>query len=205
MAHLDTAKRGQLGAAAKEVEGEKQEHATGDDYLGKLRHIVMNPVDVDDVYGLQGDELVPLPFDVPKWHAYLVDILSGVYLVAQATVVMFIAIYVSQGGCVCMWVENQERAWKSGGSYTRSWLPLVKALIIIYPLITLIILVSFTVDYTIRKFMYFRLLSMRILVDWKNYEPWRTVFFYYFVTTWAIMNAWAIYGVAKYYNKDGNV
>ncbi|GIL60234.1 hypothetical protein Vafri_14873 [Volvox africanus] len=52
--------------------------------------------------------------------------------------------------------------------------------------------------------MYFRLLSMRILVDWKNYQPWSTIFFYYFLATWAIMNAWAIYGVAKYYNKDGN-
>ncbi|GIL80423.1 hypothetical protein Vretimale_16125 [Volvox reticuliferus] len=52
--------------------------------------------------------------------------------------------------------------------------------------------------------MYFRLLSMRILVDWKNYQPWNTVFFYYFIATWVIMNAWAIYGVAKFYNKDGN-
>ncbi|GLC39173.1 hypothetical protein PLESTM_000859500 [Pleodorina starrii] len=181
VAHATPELAAAAAAAAKNRDGKAAVEEPPTDYMGRLKDIVMNPVDVDDIYGLTRDELVPLPFDVPKWHAYLVDILSGVYL-----------------------VENQERAWKSGRTYTRSWLPLIKALIIIYPLITLIILVSFTVDYAIRKFMYFRLLSMRILVDWKNNEPWRTVFFYYFVGTWAIMNAWAIYGVAKYYNKDGN-
>ncbi|GFR52272.1 hypothetical protein Agub_g14807 [Astrephomene gubernaculifera] len=52
--------------------------------------------------------------------------------------------------------------------------------------------------------MYFRLLSMRILVDWENKEVWQTMFFYYFLGTWAMMNAWAIWGVAEYYGKYGN-
>ncbi len=30
------------------------------------RRIVLNPVDVDGVYGLTQEELVPLPFDAPK-------------------------------------------------------------------------------------------------------------------------------------------
>jgi hypothetical protein len=32
-----------------------------------------------------------------QWHAYLVEILAGVYMVAQATIVMFIAICESAG------------------------------------------------------------------------------------------------------------
>ncbi|KXZ44493.1 hypothetical protein GPECTOR_67g334 [Gonium pectorale] len=184
-------------AKVKEEAGAAQnapQEAPPVDYLGRLKAIAMNPVDVDGVYGLTQEELVPLPFDIPKWHAYLVDILLGTYQVAQATIVMFISIY----------VENQERAWKDGNGYTRSWLPLVKALIIVYPLVTLIIMVSLTLEYSMRRFMYYRLLSMRILVDWKNIKPWNSVFFFYFIGTWVLMNAWAIYGLAKYYNKDGN-
>lgn len=171
------------------ADGSKQE-----DYLQILKKLIVRPVDVDGVYGLTADELVPLPFDVPKWHEYLVDILSGLYLVGQATIVMFIAIN----------VENQDRIWKSGRSYSDHWLPLIRSLIILYPLCTLLILMSVTLEFSLRKFMYYRLLSMRVLVDWENRKPWNTGFFYYFVITWTLMNAWAIFGVAKYYNKNGN-
>ncbi|PNW76759.1 hypothetical protein CHLRE_11g474950v5 [Chlamydomonas reinhardtii] len=103
-----------------------------------------------------------------------------------------------------MSVENQERAWKSGNAYTSTWLPLIKTCIILYPLVTLIVLVGMAVEYSIRKLMYFRLLSMRILVDWANVAFYTTAFFWYFMVTWVLMNVWAIYGVAAYYNKFGN-
>lgn len=51
-------------------------------------------------------------------------------------------------------VENQERAWKSGPAYTSHWQPLVKALITLYPCFTLLVLVSLSVEYTMRKFMW---------------------------------------------------
>ncbi|KAG2423863.1 hypothetical protein HXX76_015021 [Chlamydomonas incerta] len=186
-----------------------------EDYLGRLKRIVTTKADTDGVYGLTYEELVPLPFDVPKWHAYVLDIALTVYLVAQATVVMFIAhesrLPALMLSCLYRWtffrseyVENQERAWKSGDAYTNTWLPLIKTCIILYPLVTLIVLVGMAVEYAIRKFMYFRLLSMRILVDWANIAFYNTAFFWYFVITWVLMNVWAIYGVAVYYNKYGN-
>ncbi|GFR52270.1 hypothetical protein Agub_g14805, partial [Astrephomene gubernaculifera] len=101
-------------------------------------------------------------------------------------------------------VENTERAWKSGDRYTRVWQPMIRALIIVYPLATLIFLVNFTVECCVKKFMYFRLLSMRILVDWANRQMWETLFFYYFLGTWGVMNAWAIWGLKEYYGRLGN-
>lgn len=44
----------------------------------------------------------------------------------------------------------------------------MQALIIVYPVVTLLWLVTLTVEYALRKAMYYRLLSMRILVDWEN-------------------------------------
>ncbi|KAG2432349.1 hypothetical protein HYH02_012923 [Chlamydomonas schloesseri] len=206
----------QPGEKAHDAEMDAQLKALeNEDYLGRLKRIVTTKVDTDGEYGLTYEELVPLPFDVPKWHAYVLDIALTVYLVAQATVVMFIAVWhrtISRtwagmghhNAFHCLQVENQERAWKSGNVYTKSWLPLIKTCIILYPLVTLLVLVGMAVEYSIRKLMYFRLLSMRILVDWANIAFYNTAFFWYFMITWALMNVWAIYGVAAYYNKFGN-
>lgn len=79
----------------------------------------------------------------------------------QATVVMFLGIL----------VENADRVWKdnSPNDYKHSWLPLIKALVFMYPLVTLIVMVCLVLEITIKKFMYYRLLSLRILIDWENY------------------------------------
>ncbi len=53
-----------------------------------------------------------------------------VFLIVQSTVVMFLAIM----------VENQDRKYKDSGNYTATWQPLIKAIVIIYPLITLFIM-----------------------------------------------------------------
>lgn len=53
-----------------------------------------------------------------------------VFLIVQSTVVMFLAIM----------VENQDRKYKDSGNYTGTWQPLIKAIVIIYPLITLFIM-----------------------------------------------------------------
>ncbi|GFR52271.1 hypothetical protein Agub_g14806, partial [Astrephomene gubernaculifera] len=73
------------GEEVAENEGPGAEHK---DYMTQLRHLAMNEVDTDGVYGLNPDELVPLPFDVPLWPMYVVEILAGVFTVAQATIVM---------------------------------------------------------------------------------------------------------------------
>ncbi|KAG2494614.1 hypothetical protein HYH03_007133, partial [Edaphochlamys debaryana] len=100
---------GGAAAGGKEEAADQELPATGDDYLTRIKRIVLSPTDTDGVYGLTYDELVPLPFTAPKWHTYLVDVLAGTYSVAQATI-----------------VENQEREWKDGPAYADSWLPLIR-------------------------------------------------------------------------------
>lgn len=49
------------------------------------------------------------------------------------------------------------------------WLPLIQTLVYMYPIVTLMVMVVLSLEITIKKFMYYRLLSMRVLIDWENY------------------------------------
>lgn len=49
------------------------------------------------------------------------------------------------------------------------WLPLIQTLVYMYPIVTLMAMVVLNLEITIKKFMYYRLLSMRVLIDWENY------------------------------------
>jgi len=185
--------RKKLGRAkAKDIVKGKVEREEGVvDYIAALKKIILDDIDTDGKYGLVNDELVPLPFDCPKIFEYFIDFLAGAYLVAQATVVMFIAIL----------VDNDERGYQLGNSYTSKWLPLVKALVIAYPLLTLLSLTMVTTEYLFRRFMYYRMLSMRVLVDWENKKLWQGMFFYWFLFTWILMNTWCLYGVIRFWNE----
>lgn len=77
---------------------------------------------------------------------------------------------------------------------------MIKAIVTIYPFVTLLILVTMTVEYAIRKFMYYRLLSLRVLVDWENKTFYLTGFFWYFIATWILLNVWSIWGVYTFWN-----
>lgn len=189
---ISTAQRQKLGRTrARDVLHGNISKDGDTDYVAALKRIILDDVDVDGTYGLVNDELVPLPFDCPLIFEYFIDFISGAYLIAQATVVMFIAIL----------VDNDERGYQLGRSYTSQWLPLVKALVICYPLLTLLSLMLVTTEYLFRKYMYYRMLSMRVLVDWENKKLWQGMFFWWFVVTWALMNAWSLYGVIRFWRE----
>ncbi|GFH14047.1 uncharacterized protein HaLaN_10022 [Haematococcus lacustris] len=109
----------------------KQSTESSEHFLTALKHNVGESVhvekqavtrpDTDGVYGLAPDELAPLPFDCPAAWEYIVDWLAGIFLVGQATVVMFIAIQ----------VDNDQRGIVLGDSYTGRWMPIVRALVIV--------------------------------------------------------------------------
>ena len=83
---------------------------------------------------------MPLPFDPPKAWEYFVDIGQGTFMVVQSTIVMFLAIL----------LDNEYRTVVLGSSY-KDIGSLIKAIVTIYPFITLLILVTLTVEYAIRK------------------------------------------------------
>ena len=154
--------------------------------------LVSKPFDADGVYGATEEEIMPLPFDPPMAYEYMVDIAQGTFLVVQSTIVMFLAIL----------LDNEYRSTVLGPSY-KDVGNLIKAIVTIYPFITLLILVTLTVEYAIRKFMYYRLLSLRVLVDWENVTFWKSGFFVYFLVTWALLNGWSIWGVYTFWNYQG--
>ncbi|GFH12655.1 uncharacterized protein HaLaN_08382, partial [Haematococcus lacustris] len=55
-----------------------------------------------------------------------------------------------------------------------------------------------TCEYLFRKMMYYRLLSMRVLVDWDTKKVWQGLFFYYFVATWILLNIWCVHGIVNF-------
>ncbi|KAG2493669.1 hypothetical protein HYH03_008183 [Edaphochlamys debaryana] len=184
------------------------------DFLTKLKSVVVNDYETDlgewkrrqqqdpDTappaepykYEILPNMLVPIPFDAPKVLPMLVECFATIFIIIQATVVMFIAIM----------DENQDRTYKDKGNYNGTWLPLIKALVYLYPLCTLVIMAIQALEITIKKFMYYRLLSLRLLLDWENAQVWQGTFFYYFVATWIMLNCWAIYGLVAYSNQYGN-
>ncbi|KAG2447201.1 hypothetical protein HYH02_007942 [Chlamydomonas schloesseri] len=195
------------GPGGKPTEGKAidDQHAEDEsfeypDFLSKMKSVVVKDWKAkrahqgDKRYAIAPEDLVPLPFDAPKLHGLLSEFVVTVFLIVQSTVVMFLAIM----------VENQDRKYKDSGNYTSTWQPLIKAIVIIYPLITLFIMLVQALEVTIKKFMYYRLLSMRVLTDWENVMVWQGSFFYYFVATWIMLNVWAIYGLAAYYGQNGN-
>ncbi|KAL6765291.1 hypothetical protein V8C86DRAFT_2457230 [Haematococcus lacustris] len=166
----------------------KQSTESSEHFLTALKHNVVTRPDTDGVYGLAPDELAPLPFDCPAAWEYIVDWLAGIFLVGQATVVMFIAIQ----------VDNDQRGIVLGDSYTGRWMPIVRALVIVYPLVTQLVMTMLTCEYLFRKMMYYRLLSMRVLVDWDTKKVWQGLFFYYFVATWILLNIWCVHGIVNF-------
>ncbi|KAJ9507011.1 hypothetical protein QJQ45_004702 [Haematococcus lacustris] len=46
--------------------------------------------------------------------------------------------------------------------------------------------------------MYYRLLSMRVLVDWDTKKVWQGLFFYYFIATWILLNIWCVHGIVNF-------
>ncbi|KAG2444461.1 hypothetical protein HXX76_001213 [Chlamydomonas incerta] len=184
--------------AAAVDEGGDDEPFEYPDFLSKMKAVVVKDWKAKRAhqprYAIEPEDLVPLPFDAPKLHGLLSEFVITVFLIVQSTVVMFLAIM----------LENQDRKYKDSGNYTSTWQPLIKAIVIIYPLITLFIMLVQALEITIKKFMYYRLLSMRVLTDWENVMVWQGSFFYYFLATWIMLDVWAIYGLVAYWGQNGN-
>ena len=45
---------------------------------------------------------------------------------------------------------------------------LIKSILVIYPFVTMLLLLLASFEMSIRKFMYYRLMSLGVLVDWDN-------------------------------------
>lgn len=61
-----------------------------------------------------------------------------------------------------------ERYWISSGGSITSMQKLMLALFLSYPLITLLLVTLSNNEIAIRRFMYYRLMSLQVIVDWQN-------------------------------------
>lgn len=61
-----------------------------------------------------------------------------------------------------------ERYWTSTGGPITSMQKLMLAVFLSYPLITLLLVILSSNEVAIRRFMYYRLMSLQVIVDWQN-------------------------------------
>lgn len=162
-------------------------------YMEVIKYLASKRIDEDGNYGVDTSELVPLPFDVPSVFMYVKDIALGCYQVIQTIVVILVAIN----------LVTREQYWRGSQRYRDFWHPVLMAVLVLYTSVTELVLMITNNELVIRKFMYYRLLSLRVLVDWANMPPHRGWFFYYFLATWALINVWAIQWISVSWN-DGS-
>lgn len=68
-----------------------------------------------------------------------------------------------------MMTQNaMERYWSSSGTSTTAMQKFLLALFLSYPLITLLLVILSNNEIAIRRFMYYRLMSLQVIVDWHN-------------------------------------
>ncbi|KAJ9507850.1 hypothetical protein QJQ45_021221 [Haematococcus lacustris] len=198
----------------------KQSTESSEHFLTALKHNVVTRPDTDGVYGLAPDELAPLPFDCPAAWEYIVDWLAA-GASASSTVAcehqpMLDLLLTSEhvfhantyrptlvrgwgrnlvgAGIAKAQVDNDQRGIVLGDSYTGRWAGLWDS----DREVTQLVMTMLTCEYLFRKMMYYRLLSMRVLVDWDTKKVWQGLFFYYFVATWILLNIWCVHGIVNF-------
>lgn len=61
----------------------------------------------------------------------------------------------------------------------------------LYPMATMWLLVIFLCEIAVRKFIYYRLLSLAIIVDWQPVGIVQALITHYFVVSFLVLNGWA--------------
>ncbi|WIA21570.1 hypothetical protein OEZ85_000762, partial [Tetradesmus obliquus] len=129
-------------------------------------------------------ELSPLPFTPPAAYTYFVTMLSGTFKVFQYVITVMVALMVTQ--------HSIERYW-SAGRQVSSFQAMMFALFVSYPLLTLLLVVLTNNEMAVRRFMYYRLMSLQVIVDWENTPFYKMWFCIYFVVTFCLINLYSLY------------
>lgn len=164
-----------------EKRGQEQEDI---DYLAELEEKARRAMDEDDEYGVQPHELVKLPFKAPAIYKTVIKLANGVISVAQKLLVLFVAILIEEHARAVRW-----------GANSAAWNLILEIILMLYPCVTMLCLTIYMFEFKFREMMYYRLFTMRILVDWENIKLYKNWFFYYFFATWVLINVWALYGI----------
>ncbi|KAG2487460.1 hypothetical protein HYH03_013883 [Edaphochlamys debaryana] len=139
------------------------------------------------------DELLALPFRPPRVWGYVLDIATGTWELVLYVLVMLLAIM----------LESNARYFRSGSDFDRWWVVMYKVAVIFYPAGIMVLQFGLLVEYTFRKYLYFRLLSFRIMVITERRQIWRSWYFVLFMAIYVILNVWAWWGVIAWWGRNG--
>eukprot|EP00775_Hariotina_reticulata_P001342 gene1342-1685_t len=131
-------------------------------------------------------DLSPIPFKPPAYYSFLTAMLAGAFKVFQYVITIMVALMVTQ--------HSVERYWSVKPGIA-SWQSIMYAIFIIYPMLTLMLIVITNNEMAVRKFMYYRLMSLQVIVDFENTPFWRMWFFLYFVVSFALINLYSLWAV----------
>ncbi|WIA17081.1 hypothetical protein OEZ85_013980 [Tetradesmus obliquus] len=143
------------------------------------------------------EELSPLPFQPPVFFTYATTMLSGAFKVFQYVITIMVALMVTQ--------HALQRYWSMSGQVS-TFQALMFTLFLSYPMITLLLVTLSNNEMAVRRFMYYRLMSLQIIVDWKNTPFYRLWFFAYFAASFVLINVYSLYaGVLTRDDKTSSV
>eukprot|EP00878_Enallax_costatus_P025675 GHUV01027494.1.p1 GENE.GHUV01027494.1~~GHUV01027494.1.p1 ORF type:complete len:397 (+),score=107.32 GHUV01027494.1:402-1592(+) len=99
-----------------------------------------------------------------------------------------------------------ERYWSSGGSTISTLEQIMMAVFLCYPMMTLLLVILSNNEITIRRFIYYRLMSLQVIVDWQNIPFYKLWFFSYFLTSFVLVNGYALYaGIITRHDRTASV
>ncbi|PNW81255.1 hypothetical protein CHLRE_07g348550v5 [Chlamydomonas reinhardtii] len=139
------------------------------------------------------DELIALPFKPPSVWRYVYDVAAGTWELVLYILVMLLAVM----------LETNARYFRSGSEYDKWWVTLYKFTVVCYPAGLMVAQFMLLCEYTLRKYMYFRLLSFGIMVQYEKRKLWRSWYFVFFCCLWIILNVWAWWGLIEWWGRNG--
>ncbi|KAG2437137.1 hypothetical protein HYH02_011393 [Chlamydomonas schloesseri] len=139
------------------------------------------------------DELIALPFKPPNVWRYMYDVAAGTWELVLYVLVMLLAVM----------LETNARYFRSGSEYDKWWVVLYKFTVICYPAGLMVAQFTLLCEYTFRKYVYYRLLSFGIMVQYERRKIWQSWYFVFFSCLWVILNVWAWWGLIQWWGRNG--
>ena len=132
-----------------------------------------------------------LPFEPPGILEYIKDILLGTWELAMYLLLIVAAILI---------LSNQQN-FRQALDSTAWWVSVYKTVVICYPGGIMMLQLMMVCEHCVRKFIFFRLLSFRILVVYDTHAIWRSWFVWFFSICFALLEIWSLYSVYQFWGR----
>ena len=81
------------------------------------------------------------------------------------------------------------------------WVNIYKTVVICYPGAIMLVQLMLVCEHCVRKFLFFRLLSVRVLVVYDTHAIWRSWLMWLFGSCFVLLEIWSLYSVYQFWGK----